>query len=125
MDYLLRRAKRKFEQTGDIEAAARYIFLLEKTVNDVTPYEIQKTLVLSTSHVSPFTREWLEENSYVAGTPVWLNYEHGWILYVDKEEDLAIPQDLLNLLQLAGSLQCSWLRLDQDGDVYEDLPVYG
>lgn len=126
MDYLLRRAQRKYRQTGDAEDAARYIQLLEKT-QDVTPYEIQKTLVLSTSHITQATADWLEINTHTAGTPVWLNYEHGWILYIDKGDfvdQAAIPPDLLNLLQLGASLNCSWLRLDQDADTYEDLLVY-
>jgi len=101
-------------------------------------YEIQHTLILTTGHVREETSQALfdsdgmlsdSENASVGLASVYELGEYGWLLHVLEEcspEDLRRNElsDLANIVELARSLGCDWIRLDRDGPTYESLPKY-
>jgi hypothetical protein len=94
-------------------------------------YEIEKTLVLSTSHIPEHEGDLLEaagnpeDYDAVVGHSVD-NYGYGWRIHVpDRPEydDLDDVPYTKKLVALARKLGCHWLRLDQDAGVRDDLPT--
>lgn len=91
-------------------------------------------LDLSTSHVSRKTMELLEtmtsRDRLGSGWPAMTvaNYEYGCFITVpgtDADESMqALPDDLCTLLTHARRLAVSLVRLDADGDVTYQLPIY-
>jgi hypothetical protein len=89
-------------------------------------YEIERVLVLSTAHIPQTDCKVLDEN--IVGT----SFREGYLLsiaedlieardwYLDKGISLA----LFELMQLTVKVGCTWLKLDADGPVREDLPVF-
>ena len=82
--------------------------------------EINKELVLSTTHILYATQQSLENNS--TGFIV-LPYSYGWRLYVDVEQSKYFS-DLEPLMKLAVANDCKWLVLDQDGETVPELKQY-
>lgn len=93
-------------------------------------YEIETTLVLSTGHIRPETGARLNAMSFedqIAAT--WgpnMVYEEGWIWWVRHEDDdpehYEIPSEICDIIRLARSLGCRWVRFDCDATIYPDLP---
>lgn len=90
---------------------------------------IYKVLVLSTVHVGPDfyankLKEFDEGNSLLGVS----KNDYGITLYVPEKEYVWLSPDeqiFLNpLFEKARKLDCVWVILDQDGDVYSDLPSY-
>lgn len=130
MDDYLRRLKRKYD-AGEPDAAQAYIAALERIIDQSDDgYEIQRTLVVSTSHISQEDATYLEQASTWPLSVVWLNYEYGWIIYLFKKDDYfqevtqGAPQSIVSLMRLAIQLNCDWLRIDADGPEVPGLPTY-
>lgn len=117
------------------------------TAQDV---EIQKTLCLSTAHVSPEDIRLIEESvaeSESRGTPcpgvlvvqnddycctIYINFD----LYVGETEsetedeyrqnvlDGGFSSEFFDLMRLASRLECDYLKLDADGDMVDDLRTF-
>lgn len=78
-------------------------------------------LDLSTGHLSRETFESLGQFNHLA------SYEYGEILYVSntmEDHHPHAPDDLKRLNEFARQQGCQLIRLDQDGDVIDDLPHY-
>lgn len=102
--------------------------------------EISKILTISTAHISAETERRLRRTTsdglFDFDMPVaYEKGEYGYWIHVpesfpflegsDEECDIpCIPEDLWNCMKLAKNEGCSWLCLDRDGDVLDELPEY-
>lgn len=90
---------------------------------------VMRIPVLSTTHLSPQSRELLTN-----GQAPWLGhcapYEFGWFVAVPSASVIAgpaeppIPEDLKALFIWAEKYEFSWIRLDSHGDQVEGLPIF-
>jgi len=80
---------------------------------------IVKTLVLSTSHISLKTSEFLEASRWAD------NVEYGWLIPVIAGEELVMPEDIEAVLKFANDSDCVYVILDRDADCVGGLPQYG
>ena len=97
-----------------------------------TEYEIEKVLVLSTGHITleDSHRLDLEDRANV----IVYAYEYGWYIWVGSNETFTdqllgaraegFSAAFCNLLTLAHSRGCCYLKLDCDGPLREDLPHF-
>lgn len=88
---------------------------------------LRNFLDLSTAHLSPSTREWLDRiaedqnnlSHWVAPTP------YGWFLYCDEENaDDSIPADLFACMTYARTNGADYILFDRDADQLTDLPTF-
>ena len=91
--------------------------------------EIEKTLVLSTCHISPHHNLDLQEGVY--SNLIVRVYSYGFLIHVQDDRGLlkkelkpSIPVELFNLILLARRAGCSWLKLDCDGPKVQGLPKF-
>jgi hypothetical protein len=93
-------------------------------------YEIERTLVASTQHITPHDNELLTYSAIASR-----QYEYGYVLYAGGDHASHVDMlsglvgqhasaALYNLLVLAYANKCLWLRLDADGPVYSALPTF-
>jgi len=95
-------------------------------------YEIEKVLVLSTGHVTLEDSHRLDLKD--RANVIVHDYEHGWYIWVGSDEPFSdqllraraegYSAAFCNLMTLAHSLGCSYLKLDCDGPLREDLPKF-
>lgn len=88
-------------------------------------------LDISTAHITPATRDWIDadlatQTGVLCGAK-WAEY--GWILWTgapDKPQTFPFhfPADLATCLHFANRHGIGYLKIDRDGDIIEDLPVY-
>ena len=98
--------------------------------------EIQRAYVVSSAHITQDDAETLD--GIVFGNdsnPSWAivpHFDYGWWLRIDNNvfpsqipqaQELFSPA-LVELLKLAYIENCQWLRIDQDGPQYDDLPIF-
>lgn len=101
-------------------------------------------LDISTGHLSEKTRDWLDEQIKIEaeeqpGRPVrgWMctsarsgvvafPFDYGWFMHVREEElnDGTLAADLQEVLNYASRQGYDWIKLDADGERYEQLPFY-
>ena len=102
-----------------------------------TKYEIQKVLVVSTGHITADDNNSLLHYPYnpqdLSHSLIVDSFEYGYNIYVnlDKNEpkiedspDWNYSDALKKLMQLARSLGCTYLKLDRDGETYDDLESF-
>lgn len=89
--------------------------------------EIMKTLVLSTGHVSKETAEFLDAcgvaGNFLIVTSVPFG-DYGWLVPTCAAEEGGCPADLKVVLEFAARHDCTWVRLDCDGNRIDDLPSW-
>ena len=91
-------------------------------------FEIHKTLVISTSHMT-VNDGLLLKDAEEYGLTVYEMGEYGWIIYVHRE---MIKISQINkftgafqvAIKLAQKLQCLWLRFDWDANTIEELRTF-
>ncbi len=91
--------------------------------------EIQKTLVLSTAHVTKEVNDYLQDTCGLPGAEnlIMESFEYGWRIYTGSEASERVPTrhaSLTSCIELARANDCRWLCLDQDGDTTDQLPTY-
>jgi len=96
--------------------------------------EIEKSLVVSTAHISEQDKDHLETEAETntAPTLVVYKYEYGYIIFVGSSIEEIIDDGLTetyslalcNLIKLAKDNGCTYLKLDCDGIIYEDLKTF-
>ncbi|WP_036048695.1 hypothetical protein [Bradyrhizobium sp. Tv2a-2] len=87
---------------------------------------LQSFMDLSTAHLKPSTREWLDSldgqdnlSHWVAQTP------YGWFLYCDEENgDNSFPDDLFACFTYARENGAAYILFDGAADAVADLPTY-
>ncbi len=91
-------------------------------------FEIQKVLVASKTHVSRDDYGMLNDsdsgwvvNPYLEGCYIWLGDPNDW----DEVEPFdEYTYAFRKLVALARHMECTHLRLDEDGEVYEGLETF-
>jgi len=90
-----------------------------------TDYEIQRTLTVSTLHLSDKSRRLLEEGQLDVLT---IPHGYGWIVWVDEDHVMYNPQeieaDIWAILLVAKAEACQWVRFDCDGPILGGLAQY-
>lgn len=81
------------------------------------PFEIHRTLMLSTSHLAKSDLGIVEETSSLSG-------EHGWLIYVFMDIEPKAAPSLAAAVALAIREKCDFVRFDSDGPVVDELPSY-
>jgi hypothetical protein len=85
--------------------------------------EIERMLVLSTSHLTEFTCVVVLDNY---DGPVWEKGEFGWFVYANLEQLDDLPEDLRQCVNYAQDpgVSCDWIMFDRDGPIVDELPTY-
>ena len=95
--------------------------------------EITKMLTISNGHVSDETwqklaREASAEFGVILPMAVYAKSEYGFFIcceICDHRDDIElVPDDLLLCMELAHENGCTWLCLDDDGEIVPELPFY-
>lgn len=90
------------------------------------PLEISNIPVISISHITQEVSEALSTSPDDMWT-LSASYPYGFFLYMQEDID-SLPEDtpqcLIDLYRWAQEQHFSWIRLDQDADVVQELPVY-
>ena len=95
--------------------------------------EIAKMLTLSTAHISEESVVMLERevDKDKMGLIVYTKGEFGFWIYcpaalIEDEEygKEYIPEDIWNCMKLAQDNDCTWLCLDCDGEIIDELPTF-
>ena len=81
------------------------------------PFEIHRTLILSTAHLAPAELDQLEDHSSMSS-------EDGWLLYTGRDIDPKSAPTLTAAVGLALRENCVFIRFDSDGPLVEELPTY-
>lgn len=80
--------------------------------------------VISTTHITPETDEWLLHNITNVGVNLQ-PFSPGWLLYTGGHEGIAdLPADLGQVLDWATRKGFAWVRLDPAGGEIAELPAY-
>ena len=101
--------------------------LCERLNVDCNEPEIDRTLVLSTGHLSKATAQRFEDykpgdRSCIDGHMTdWSIY--GWIFYC-WDNDETTPPELMQAAEYARSLDCKFIRFDCDGPTVSQLPTF-
>lgn len=87
--------------------------------------EIDRTLVLSTGHVTEATGKLLDAEAQGGEELSWspqIRWEYGWIFYADADPGLGYPEEFAAIFAFAKLHDCKWIRFDCDGPQVEELP---
>lgn len=103
-----------------------------KVSNHPEPFEIETTIVFSTSHVTQKDMEQLENNDSLPFSVY--KYEYGAIVYVPEHDgDLkgyveaskdCMSEAFFYLLSIAKEAEVKFMKLDCDGVAYDSLEVF-
>ena len=100
---------------------------MEKTIK----YEIEKHMVFSTAHITEGDSETLEFEATTNTVPVLgvYRYEYGFYIYIspEKEDDMILEhysKHFLNLIKIAEKHDCKYLKLDCDGQIFNNLKTF-
>lgn len=93
---------------------------------------IRNFLDLSTAHVSPAARGWLDDQGYANGMEMHCEhtvaaFRDGWLVYAPSPEsvrDTKLHPDLLAAAGRARGLDCDYLLFDRDAEVLPGLPLW-
>ena len=85
--------------------------------------EISLMLTISTAHISERTAIMLKCTSEELDIPIYTMGEYGWLVYVSAEFTSPF-EDLNEIAAFARQHNCTWVRLDPDGHIIDDLLVY-
>lgn len=87
---------------------------------------ISNMITISTAHITEETAILLNDDRTVGkwGVVAYAKSVYGWFIPLVFEELTNVPSDLLDCIGYARDHNCSWLFLDQDGDIVDDLPIY-
>ena len=89
-------------------------------------YDITKMVTISTAHIKESTTSFLDETLLL---PVYPS-DYFYTIWIEDDTEYydtfknAIPKDLWDCIMFAHNLGCQWLRLDGDGEIVGELPVY-
>lgn len=87
--------------------------------------EIQRTLVISTAHLTDEDRERFETDDVIG---VVRAFEYGWTVHVPDEDaeqdDESMSAEFAACLKLARDNKCVWLTFDRDGEAVAGLPTF-
>lgn len=91
--------------------------------------EIYKTIVISTAHITEndsLILESIQDKPWISRLAVD-KFDYGYYVsgtISDLGEPLGFSEALLNLLSLTTKEDCLYLKIDRDGPIYNDLPIF-
>jgi hypothetical protein len=74
---------------------------------------LDSIIVLSTSHLSEATKQWLERD-LKDGLLAGMSWEYGWMVFTSNAHDERVPEDLRNILRVCDEHEFYWVRFDCD-----------
>ena len=83
---------------------------------------------ICTSHVSPNTRKWLQEQGQIVaqgdefGAIHMASTHYGWLVYCDQDDD--VPNDLRRVLNHMRRKGYDYVMFDRDAKPIKELPTY-
>ena len=83
--------------------------------------EIEKTLVISTGHLSMQSREWMDAPDGARACLSFMAWDYGWAIHTGRVPNPEIPADVEACLVAGRRHQCAWVRLDGDAERYGGL----
>ena len=87
---------------------------------------IEKTLVISTGHISKNDMRLLDNTKEYPSTIIQHPGGYGTIIHISS--DIIIPNDFSSefkeIINIALKLNCRWINFDCDGDIYKELPMF-
>jgi len=83
---------------------------------------IEKALVLSTSHVPE--DETTDDLGFTQEMPRVATHQYGWVVFLTSEDDRPVPEWFEPIRDMAVGLDASFVVFDPDGQVDEDIPTY-
>lgn len=115
---------------GDVILAIR-----NETTHERYQRPIRSFYDLSTAHVSPEARHWLEAQAWANQNPTTgiegvshpvAAFRSGWVFYVPSERhwDDSIPADLHDACVEARMCGCDYILFDADAEIIGTLPVW-
>ena len=81
------------------------------------PFEIHRTLMLSTTHLPAGELAAVEAIAILTG-------EYGWLVYVFSDIDAEETPSLAAAVALAIRETCDFVRFDSDGPLVAELPTF-
>lgn len=95
----------------------------------MSDFEIEKTLVASTSHILPDDFDILSRENDIEHTFIMYEYEYGCKLYlhdsiINNLGSLKVSEGIKELVLFAVFRDCAYLKLDSDGPIYEGFKKY-
>ena len=98
-------------------------------------YEIHKTLVASTAHITGEDNDQLihdTDTNLTANLIVYRYGDYGYIIFIpeieepDTKEAIAevYSESFRKLMDITREQECIYLRVDYDGPIYGNLPTY-
>lgn len=81
------------------------------------PFEIHRTIMLSTAHLAPIELEQLEDHASMSS-------DDGWLLYTGRDINEKAAPSLTAAVALARRERCVFIRFDSDGPLVDELPAY-
>ncbi len=81
------------------------------------PFEIHRTIILSTGHLDPRELPQLEDHASMSS-------DDGWLLYTGRDIDPNTAPTLTAAVALAVREKCVFIRFDSDGPLVDELPTY-
>lgn len=90
--------------------------------------DVRKFLDMSTGHLTPEDKAWLDETTW--NTEGGLTYNHcdktgyGWFMYAYDDRPDRMSDNLWSLCEKARDMECSYILFDADAEELEDHPFY-
>ncbi|WP_050614422.1 DUF5983 family protein [Bacillus testis] len=97
---------------------------------------VEKILTLSRVHIQKGTGEWLDQQANLTkgndvDFPVFKKEDDGWFIPVKErlvteelKEKHKVPVEFFDVLNYAVTHKCTWILIDHEGDIIEDLTQY-
>ena len=81
------------------------------------PFEIHRTILLSTGHIDPRELSQLDAHSSMSS-------DDGYLLYVGRDIDPLAAPSLVAAVELTRANRCIFIRFDSDGPLVDELPRF-
>ncbi len=98
------------------------------SINTLTKFEIQKILVISTAHITLKDNKHLEYDAIFPDKAKLIvdKFNYGYYICVSNNpiKNEFYSDAVWNLIQLAKDQGCQYLKLDRDGQIYNELEKF-
>ncbi|MGM9925708.1 MAG: hypothetical protein ACI35R_15795 [Bacillus sp. (in: firmicutes)] len=97
---------------------------------------IENLLSLSPVHITEGTKKWLDEQAKLSNegemnVSVYKKEDEGWFIPVNEhvfteeiKEKRGIPVEFFDVYNYAVTHKCTWILIDHEADIIEELPRY-
>ena len=87
---------------------------------------IEKTLVISTGHITEKDIYILDHKNEYSSTVIQHPNGYGTIIHIHSDIKISsnFSKEFKNIIKIALNLNCQWINFDCDGEIYEELPLF-